>query len=82
MGRSKKLVASAEAIGVESNLALKAQSEQMKATNQDIAEVDQGIRRANTGLSSSSSSSSPLPTPWARAPCCRSELATCSAACG
>lgn len=50
LARSKKLVASAEAIGVESNLALKAQSEQMKATNQDIAEVDQGIRRANTVL--------------------------------
>jgi len=42
-------VASAEEIGVESNVALKAQSEQMKATNQDIAEVDEGIRRANTG---------------------------------
>ena len=44
-----KLVASAEEIGLESNVVLKAQSEQMKATNQDIGEMDEGIRRANTG---------------------------------
>jgi len=50
LNRSVKLVASAEEIGLESNVALKAQSEQMKATNQDIAEVDEGIRRANTGV--------------------------------
>ena len=39
--RSTKLVSSAEAMGSETNVALKAQTEQMKATNQDITAVDE-----------------------------------------
>jgi len=39
--RSTKLVSSAEAMGSETSVALKAQTEQMKATNQDITAVDE-----------------------------------------
>ena len=49
LARSNKLIASAEAMGAETNVALKAQTEQMRSTNQDISEVDAGITRANTG---------------------------------
>jgi SNARE protein len=47
LAKSVKLISSAEAMGAETAVSLKAQTEQMKSTNQNIAEVDAGINRAD-----------------------------------
>ena len=50
LARSTKLVASAEAMGAETAVSLKAQTEQMKSTQQNITEVNAGIQRADKVL--------------------------------
>mmetsp|Transcript_48108 Transcript_48108/g.150949 ORF Transcript_48108/g.150949 Transcript_48108/m.150949 type:complete len:191 (+) Transcript_48108:407-979(+) len=50
LSRSQKLMEESETIAKDTNLALKNHTEQMKATNADITEVSEDLRRANQVL--------------------------------